>query len=426
MFRHFHYGQYLAHKATQRTVLVIAGTGGGKSASGPMWLAKEILKNPGGIFFIASPTWTTMSRATVRRLQEDWQDTDFDGIWNHGKNEWVFKNKNLGTLYLVSAFDWLGVQGFHANAGWLDELGQYSEQAYLSLMARLDRSEGRAYITTTPYSDCGFFADLVRTARDNPKDYAIVNFPSWWNPTYSYKSYLDAKHRGSKSWWNMMYNGELGRPEHQCCPEFDDQENIRKTIYREDLPIIVGCDFNNKPMIWSCNWDDPITGNWGCFDEIYIERDAVNPIKALDMLYAKYFSHTRGFNFITDATSDTERNKHMAKSDLQYITTDERFIKLGRQISCPMKNPGQLNRLNAFNAYIKNAAGERRYFIDPKCKHIIDDIHMAEWKPGTREIAKQKFDPHGLDCASYPLVYLHPLKTPINTGTGRVLTRKFN
>ena len=410
----FHYGQSQILKASQRYVLAVAGTGGGKSYCGPLWMAREILKKPGQIYFVASPTYDVCRKATVRNLCEQWADTDFDGTWSEASHEWKFRNKKLGSLYIVSCDNWQSIQGWHATCGWLDEAGQYSEEAFHSLQARLNKNNGRMLITTTPYSDEGWFADMVKLAKATPDQYYIMQWPSYWNPTYSREAFEQAKQSGSMRWYRMMYLGEFGSPEFACCPDFT-EGNIRTCIYDKESALFIGSDFNADRCTWAVLQETP-SGNINCIDEIYVDKNAKTSLM-LDELYDRFSSHTKGFIFYGDASSQS-RHTSASETDYQQILMDHRFAKLGRNVNYPSKNPGQVDRINSFNAYVLNAAQQRRIFIDPHCKHIIEDIKLAEYVKGTRQIDKKKFDPHGLDAISYMVHYRHPLQVQMTVKYG--------
>ncbi|MCD7779620.1 MAG: hypothetical protein LUH05_02980 [Candidatus Gastranaerophilales bacterium] len=85
-------------------------------------------------------------------------------------------------------------------------------------------------------------------------------------------------------------------------------------------------------------------------------------------------------------------------------------------------NPSVLRRIQAFNARICNARGERHIFIDKnKCKWLIHNIYNLAFKEGTSIVnvptVKQikndreaKFLEHPFDAASYLVEYFYPIK----------------
>jgi len=62
----------------------------------------------------------------------------------------------------------------------------------------------------------------------------------------------------------------------------------------------------------------------------------------------------------------------------------EFFGRLRGQIVLQMRttssNPGVRDRINIVNSRLCSAAGDRRLFIDPKCKELIRDLEQVRWK----------------------------------------------
>lgn len=185
--------------------------------------------------------------------------------------------------------------------------------------------------------------------------------------------YMDAKD------YNEQFNAEWETAGGAIFYAFDETQNCRSCAYRPELPIVVASDFNVDPMCWALGHviDNRIV-EW--FDEIVL-RNANTP-GTLDTLYNKYASHTAGFYFYGDATGKARKTAATA-SDYVHILNDERFKTMGRQIKYVDGNPPVLDRFAACNAMLCNAAGQRRMFIDPRCKMLIKDLRSRHNKPGT-------------------------------------------
>jgi hypothetical protein len=404
-----HYGQSQVLKASQRIVMAVAGVGGGKSWCAPVWMAKEILAHPGNIFTICAPTYTILDRSTMQAYRDQWTGTDFDGNWVD-KKEWRFKNKKLGKLYTISMDDYLSVQGFHPMAVHCDESGQYSEPAWRAIYNRCSKNYSRILLTSTPYNSQGWFAEMYDKAKRDPNNYSITTWPSWWNPTFNVKSYIEAKKLYPSNYFHMYYDGQLGVVEDAQYPDFT-ADNIRDTRYDPNLPIIVGSDFNKRNMSWTLSKE--INNEIHVFDEIRILVDAT-ATKALDVLYHRYRTHTKGFYFYGDATAQSNtRDRNASESDYITIKSDPRFVQLGRTVYYPPKQPHIKDRVMAVNAYVC-VGKNRRLFVDPSCKFLIEDFRMSKWnKDGKTD--KLFHDPHSSEALGYYIAYAHPLKVPYST-----------
>ena len=50
------------------------------------------------------------------------------------------------------------------------------------------------------------------------------------------------------------------------------------------------------------------------------------------------------------------------------------------------------DRINAVNSRLKSKDGERKLFIDPKCKKVIESLERQVYKEGTSQPEKDGFD----------------------------------
>ena len=71
--------------------------------------------------------------------------------------------------------------------------------------------------------------------------------------------------------------------------------------------------------------------------------------------------------------------------------------------------------MNSLNARLKNAKGERKLFISPRCKKIIDSIGRLSYIEGTNQIDKVSGLDHMFDAASYGCDFLFPIRTAHDT-----------
>lgn len=192
---------------------------------------------------------------------------------------------------------------------------------------------------------------------------------------------------------------------------FDRDYNLRSCSFDPDAPLIVGADFNVNPMAWTFGHireaenGKPIMET---FDELWM-RDANTPA-ALDAAWSRYGQHCRaGARFYGDAASRARKTSASA-SDYQHIAKDERFKRIGATVHFPKANPPIEDRFAAANAFLCNAAGMRRWFIDERCKRLIADLEFRSYKEGKREPDDRAKDSgHISDAATYVIARLFPI-----------------
>ena len=67
------------------------------------------------------------------------------------------------------------------------------------------------------------------------------------------------------------------------------------------------------------------------------------------------------------------------------------------------------DRINAVNARLLSKEGQRRLYVDPKCKKVIESLERHTYKEGTSQPEKDGFD-HMNDALGYAVEYLFPIR----------------
>jgi len=199
---------------------------------------------------------------------------------------------------------------------------------------------------------------------------------------------------------------------------FDREFNVRPCLYNPSLPIVVGSDFNVDPISWILGH---VHGDiFECFDEIWLRN--TNTPRTLDVLLTRYTDHKGGFQMYGDASS---RGRHTSafKTDYNHIATDKRLIAMGRTLHYIKSNPPVADRFAATNARICNFVGILNVIIDPSCKHLIHDLEIRAYKPGTRDANDSGDIGHPTDALGYILHKRWPLSTIIANSNTVVISR---
>jgi len=204
----------------------------------------------------------------------------------------------------------------------------------------------------------------------------------------------------------------------QIFHAFSRDYNVRPCPYDRRLPLVVGSDFNVDPLCWVVGHRYPNRLEW--FDEIWLRN--ANTQMAIEVLCQRYRDHEGGFEFYGDA-SGRGRTTSAAASDYVQIANDLRLQRLGRTVHYLTANPPLADRFAAANAMFATAAGVRRMFVDPECRHLIRDLEVRAYKPGTREPADTLDVGHVSDAMSYAVHKLFPIRLDVG-GTGAVIIQR--
>lgn len=401
-----HQGQSKILRSNKRFIIACAGTQGGKSFSGPSWLAREVSKysDPDAMFLVVFPTYDNGQKGCIRDLITQYRGTCYEGHFNASSH--IYTLPTGQAIYFRSAERPEHLQGGAMKAVWFDEAGMCQEDAWRAVQQRLSIVRGRALITTTPYAE-QWLADIIQLAKEGHPEYDYINWPSNLNPYFPPEEWEARKNELPGYLFRQRYMGEFGPPERAAYPEFN-EENITNVPYNPELPILVGCDFNNSPLHWILA--QAVNGMLFVYDEIYIPLNA-KTTDALAELIDRHNNHKQRFIIFGDASSKAAHTSSV-QSDYAIIYNNKKLQQMGVSYRIPNANPAQGDRLNAVNALI-NAGHGRRLFVDYKCRHLIKDLQNCRLKEGTRQLDKVYYDGHGADALGYIINTLNPIRADI-------------
>ncbi len=214
-----HPGQRDIMQAKQRFIAAFAGTGGGKTAIGPLWIAQEIdrLRRPKTLGLIIAPTYQVLQRATIRALQETFAGTDLQGVYMPSKSRYFMPNG--GEIWCLGADRPWSIEGGQFDYAWIDEGGQLKYEAWIAIQGRLGAKLGRCLVTTTPYARNWCYHDFEIRALQGDPDYYVRRWASIENPTYPMKEYNRAKRTMARHRFEMRYNGLFTQAAGICYPD---------------------------------------------------------------------------------------------------------------------------------------------------------------------------------------------------------------
>lgn len=195
-------------------------------------------------------------------------------------------------------------------------------------------------------------------------------------------------------------------------------ENITDVKYFPEETLILTMDFNVDPMMWCvCHKDDT---NLYQMDEIVIENCTTED--AVGEFINRYPDH-KGDIFLCGDASGNYRKTQSNQSD--YNIVKNALLRHGYPINRIIQhtrgfNPPIVHRVRAFNKLVFGDDGERRYYVDPKCKWTIYNMKNLMYKEGTSIIdlptpskiesnKDLKFIGHIFDAISYPAEYFWPI-----------------
>ena len=139
---------------------------------------------------------------------------------------------------------------------------------------------------------------------------------------------------------------------------------------------MIGGDFNNSPMSAVIGYIN--NDSLHIIDEIEIYQS--NTYELINEIKARY--PNKNYVFHPDASGSF-------KSTNSNVSDHTILVNNGFKLVVGKTNPSVVDRINAVNSLLCNAKGERKLFIDPKCKKTRECLIKHSYKEGTRQPQKE-------------------------------------
>lgn len=377
-----HKGQLRALRSKAKYVVVLAGTGSGKTFLGPIWIAKEIKRGAEEVL-IVSPTYLMFQRVVLPHVMRFFKETGL--LEKYKGTDRVMELKTGTKIYFGSSDNPFSLEGVHVDAVWLDEAGQMKREAWAVAKRRIGVKDGRILITTTPYNLGWLKQEVYDEWKKGNPDFEIIQFPSIMNPYYPKEEFERARKSLPEWQFRMFYLGEFVRPEGLIYADFDSSKHIIDPFgIPSDWTRIAGIDigYNNPTAIVF----------------IAIDKDGKNYV------YREYYERYKTFEEIIKDFLDMTKNE---KIDSVYVDPSEpAFIKALRQ-----KGINVLEAKNdvkeGISAVISLFKTDRLY-VFRGCKNLLDEIENYRWKKVNEDLKDEplkEYD-HACDAMRYAL-YTH-------------------
>lgn len=252
----YHDGQKRVMSSEARFILMLAGTQVGKTVIGPWWMLREIARRGPGDYMIVAPSYPLMNKKVVPEVERLMHKRLHLGEYKTGERVFVFSPRGQesihGTIpetptqiFFGHAQDSDSLESATAKAAWLDEAGQkkFKRESWEAIQRRLSIHEGRALITTTPYT-LGWLKTELHDRAATDADIDLIRFESIMNPTFPKAEF--ERMRGNLPRWkfDMMYRGIFTRPAGMIYDCFDrDVHLIPRFEIPSSWPRYLGLDF---------------------------------------------------------------------------------------------------------------------------------------------------------------------------------------
>lgn len=400
------------------------GFGSGKTFAGSLLGILLCQKYPRVLGLVGAMTYPLVRDTTLASYFEHLDNFNLkegkDYFFNKSEQKLTFKNgsevlfKHLSEPYKLKSLN----LGFAQ----IEEMSEIPHETFKMILSRMRQRkrkcwknfQWRIFGHTNPESKKGW---IYKTFVDErAPNYRLIKAPTTDNIYLPQGFCEELKKIYDEKYYNINVLGEWGDYDTgHVVKDFSD-ENLQEIKYNKDFELHITCDFNVDPMCWTIA--HKTADKVFFFDEITLENTTT--ARACDEFFRRYPDHKGKIIINGDASGD---NRSCTSEYTNYKIIQKKLSSFGYdEIAFDLRafNPPIKNRIIAFNAMIKSMDGERRLFVDKKCKYLLYNIYNLKYRAGSGQIdvptyqkiktnSELKFLSHPFDAASYLVEYYWPL-----------------
>jgi hypothetical protein len=400
------------------------------------------------VAWYVAPTYKQAKRIAWKPLKELTQT-----FWAAPPNETDLRIELImgGTIALRGADNYDSLRGEGLDFVVLDEFASMAPEAWTEVLrpALSDRLGGALFIGTPQGRN--HFYELFQAAEEH-QGWTAFQYTTEQGGIVPLHELEVARREMDERTYRQEYQASF---ENQgtgiAYYPFDRTHNVRPLRYDPKLPLLWSLDFNMNPLcsvlvqkvggtlhildelilpdsntLAACEEFLSRTQPWTTAPEVF---DPPLPPDAPDAFHDMLMQlQPRPLNvyYYGDATG-TQRKTSASRTDWQIVKNffgryTDRYHASSRVLGA---NPPVRDRINCVNAMLRNHAGQRRLWIDPRCKQLIKDLEQVCWKadPHGNPLAElDKSDPmrtHASDAVGYMVAREFPMRAPMGERAGR-------
>lgn len=280
-----------------------------------------------------------------------------------------------------------------------DEFADMDPDVWTAVRPTLSDRNGHALFIGTPKGGRSSWAhDIYTNGANNLEDWSSFSFTTLEGGNVPPAEIESAKRDMPERMFRQEYMATWEESAGQIYYAFDRVQNVKQLEKLDTSILYIGTDFNISPLCASVAIRQG--DNLYVIDEIQLYSS--NTDELADEIKSRY--PTSKIFIYPDPAGAAKSTKSGGKSD-HTILHNAGFV-----VKSPRSHTPVRDRINAVNARLCSADGQRRLFISPKCKYTIQCLERQVYKEGSNAVPdKGEFD-HMNDALGYMVDYMFPLR----------------
>lgn len=333
-----------------------------------------------------------------------------------------------GVIALRGADQYSSLRGNGLDFVVLDEYASMRPECWTEVIrpALADRKGGALFIGTPEGSDHLF--DRFEHAQKD-EEWAAFQYTTLQGGNVTAEELASASRELDARLFRQEFEASFeGVAQGQAYYSFSRAETVKPCSYRPDLPLIWSLDFNVNPMcsVLAQRVDDSLY----VLDEFILpDSNTVNACEAFLQRTRDWARHGGISVEVYGDASGYQRRTSGTGTDWSLI---REFFGGWRgdyqaTVRAASSNPGVRDRVALVNSRLQNASGERRLFVDPRCRELIKDFERVCWQlDGTGRVTTEldKSDrarTHISDALGYYVAEAFAMRGKVGERSGRLI-----
>jgi PBSX family phage terminase large subunit len=389
--------------STKRFRTLITGRRFGKTTFAIREMARYASKPNKTVWYVA-PSYRMAKGIVWRKLKHRLQDLRW--IDKVNESELTIYLKNGSEIALKGAENADSLRGRAIDFLVMDEFADIDPEAFYEVLRpTLADTQGHALFTGTPKGIGNWSYDIYQMAQEDPESWASWQYTTLDGGFVSAEEIDQARKLLDARTFQQEFEATFVTAGNRVWYAFDRVHNVRPYTGQAALQTIaIGMDFNIDPMsaVVFAREGDHV---WA-IDEI--EMYSSNTQEMVQEIRSRYNKLAVDRIWVYPDPACRQR-----KTSAGGFTDLSILQNAGFVVKAPASHNQVREGVNAVNSMLCSAGGDRRFFVDPGCKRLIECLERHNYKPGTTVPDKDTGYDHLTDAARYYFDYVWPVRRDI-------------
>ena len=358
---------------------------------------------PNQTVWYVAPSYRMAKGIVWRKLKHRLQDLRW--IEKVNESELTIYLKNGSEIALKGAENADSLRGRAIDFLVMDEFADIDSEAFYEVLRpTLADTQGHALFTGTPKGIGNWSYDIYQMATEDPEHWASWSFTTLEGGFVSAEEIEEARKLLDARTFQQEFEATFVTAGNRVWYAFDRVHNVRAWTHTAPEQIAIGMDFNIDPM--SAVIFAREGNNVWAIDEI--EMYSSNTAEMVAEIRNRYSTLRPERIWIYPDPACRQRKTSAGGTTDLSILQNAGFV-----VKAPVSHNPVRDGVNAVNSMLCSAGGQRRFFVDPRCRKLIECLERHNYKPGTTVPDKDTGYDHLTDAARYYFDYVWPVRRDI-------------